>query len=126
MSILLSSVWPSTVEGWVGLISLIIGLIGAIVALVPTVIKLVKTAKELVKNRQWKKIIDIADAAMEAAEESKQSGEDKKAMVIAAVKAGCIEAQIELDEELLDNLSKYIDETINWYNIMKKASKKKK
>lgn len=116
----LTSVWPGTVEGWCTLIGLIIGLIGAIAALIPTIIKLVKSLKTIVKDKNWAKIKEIAKAAMKSAEESKKSGSEKKELVINAVKAGCSELGIEIDQELIDNLSKYIDDSIDWFNAMKK------
>lgn len=107
-------------------IVLIVGLIGAIVALVPTLIKLCKSLATIVKNKNWDKIKEIADAAMKAAEASGKSGAEKQEMVIAAVKAGCAEAEIELDEEILNNLIKYIQECIAWFNDMNKKTKKAK
>lgn len=117
------SVWPTTVEGWVGLIILIVGLISAIIGLIPTAIKLIRTLKILVKNRNFGKIKDIALEAIKAAEASGASGSDKKNQVISAVSAGCIEAGIDLDTETLEELSKYIDEMVAYFNDMKAANK---
>lgn len=125
MSLLLSGVWPSTVEGWVGLISLIIGLVGAVVALIPTAIKCFKALKEIAKNHDWKKIMEIADAAMKDVEGSKKSGKKKLETVISAVKAGCAEAGIEIDDKLLEDLTKYINECIEWHNGMNEKNNKK-
>lgn len=124
--IVLSSAWPTDVGGWVGLISLIVGLVGAVAALVPTLIKLFKSLKTIIKNKNWKEIIAIADKAMEAAEASGAAGADKKQMVIDAVKAGCKEAGIELDDALVADLVAYIDEAIQWYNDMKKKNEEDK
>ena len=120
---IIMSIWPSTVEGWVGLITLICGLIAAIATLVPTFVKLFNTVKELVKEKNWKKITQIAINAIRAAEQSGMSGADKKEMVIAAVKAGCAEAGIELDDEQLVRLADYIDEMIKYFNDMTAATK---
>lgn len=123
--VVLAGLWPSDVGGWVTLISLIVGLVGAAAALVPTAIKLIKSLKTLVKNKNWKQIIAIADKAMESAEASGEAGATKKEAVIAAVKAGCEEAGIEIDQSLLDDLGKYIDEAIAWYNKMQESSASK-
>ena len=122
--IVLGSIWPTTVEGWVNLIVFIVGFIAAIAVLVPVAIKLAKKGAELVKNKNWSKIKDIALAAMKEAEASGKKGSEKQQMVIDAVVAGCKEAEIEINEEDLKNLAKYIDETINWFNNMNKSSKK--
>ena len=116
--ILAESFWPVTAEGWITLISFIIGFIGAVAALIPTVIKLVKKGKELIANKDWEKIKDIAQAAIEQAEKSGATGADKKQMVLDSVEAACKEAGITLDATLLANLSDFIDTTIKWFNNM--------
>lgn len=124
--VLTESFWPTTAEGWTGLITFIIGFIGAIAALIPVSIKLVKKGKELVEHKDWAKIKEIADKAMRKAEETGKTGVEKKEIVIAAVKAGCIEAGIDIDETLLKNLADYIDTTIEWINDMIKAKNQNK
>jgi hypothetical protein len=64
-------------------------------------------------------IMNMADAAMKEAEASMKSGEDKKKMVIDAVKAGCKSAGVDI-EIFIDQLSDYIDQTISFVNDMKK------
>ena len=120
----LGSIWPTTVEGWVNLIVFIAGFVGAVAVLIPTVIKLCEKGAELMKNKNWSKIKEIALAAMKEAEASGKKGSEKQQMVIDAVVAGCKEAEIEISEEDLKNLAKYIDETIEWFNSMNKSSKK--
>lgn len=117
------SFWPTTAGGWIGLISLIIGLIGSISALIPTAIKLFAAVKELVKNKNWTKIMAIADKAMEEAEKSGKSGAEKKEMAISIVSASCKELGVALDEELLTKLATYIEDTIAYFNDMTKATK---
>ena len=124
--ILNESFWPTTAEGWVGIITFIIGFIGAIVALIPVSIKLVKRGKELIKNKDWAKIKEIADTAMKTAESTGKTGVEKKEIVIAAVKAGCAEAGIVIDEKLLKDLADYIDTTIEWVNGMIKIKEDNK
>ena len=112
------SIWPTTAEGWVTFIGLIVGLIGAVLALVPTVIKLGKAFKEIIANKDWKKIMKTATAAMVAAEETGKTGAFKEAMVVAAVLAMCKENNIDVDQQLIDNLKDYIAQTIEWFNNM--------
>ena len=120
---ILGSVWPATVEGWVNLIVFIAGFVAAIAVLIPTARKLVKKGAELVKDKNWSKIKEIALAAMKEAEASGKKGSEKQQMVINAVVAGCKEAEIEISEEDLKNLVKYINETIEWFNGMNESSK---
>ena len=122
--VILGSIWPTTIEGWVNLAVFVSGFIAAIAVLIPVAIKLVKKGAELVKNKNWSKIKEIALAAMKEAEASGKKGSEKQQMVIDAVIAGCKTAEIEINEEDLKNLTKYIDETIAWFNNMNKSSKK--
>lgn len=107
----------------VGLISAIVGLVGAIIALIPTVIRVIRLGKEIIKNKDWNKIKEIANAAMIAAEAKFKEGSDKKEVVIDAVKQACFEANIPLDEDVLDNLVEYIDTIISYHNNMTQANK---
>lgn len=125
MNFIILNIWPTTVEGWVSLIALIVGLLGAIGALIPTIVKLVKSLTTIAKNKDWDKIKNIAIAAIESAEASQKKGEEKKQMVIESVKAGCQEAGVVLDEDLLNNLSTYIDSMIAYFNKMKTATENK-
>lgn len=121
--VIFESIWPTTAEGWAGLLVFVVGFVAAIAALIPTVRKLVKKGAELVKDKNWSKIKEIALAAMKEAEASGKKGSEKQQMVIDAVVAGCKEAEIEISEEDLKNLVKYIDETIEWFNGMNESSK---
>lgn len=121
---ILTSIWPTTVEGWVGLVSLIVGLIGAIAALIPVVIKLVKALKEIIKNKNWNEIKAIAKAAMTTVEEyhkahPEMSSDDKLNMALDIIQAGCKEIGVDVDDATLNNLVDYIRQTINWFNGMK-------
>lgn len=121
---ILTSIWPTTVEGWIGLVSLIVGLIGAIAALIPVAIKLFKALKEIVKNKNWSKIKDIAKAAMTTVEDYHKShpgmsSDDKLNMALDIIQAGCKEIGVEIDDATLENLVNYIKQTINWFNGMK-------
>lgn len=122
--IVLESIWPTTVEGWINLTVFIVGFIAAVAALIPVAIKLVKKGAELVKNKNWSKIQEIAMAAMKEAEASGKKGSEKQQMVIDAVVAGCKEAGIEVSEDDLKNLASYINTTIDWFNKMSDSSAK--
>ena len=102
------------------IITLITGLLG----LIPTAIaayfaikNFIAVTKEKSSKEIWALIMSLADAAMKEAEKSLQDGETKKQMVIDSVKAGCKSAGIDLDM-FIDQLSDYIDDTIDFVNCM--------
>jgi hypothetical protein len=114
-----------TVEQVITLITLIVGLIGAIAALVPTLIKLFKTIKELVENKNWAALTKIAMSAMRDVEveykkNPNMSSQEKLDMAIEIIQSSAAQMGVEVTDELIDNLVKYINDTIKWANDMKK------
>lgn len=91
--------------------------IGILAAGIPLVITIVKLFKNKTLAENWKTIMAIADAAMDAAEKSGASGADKKQQVIDAVKSGCKSQGIDADA-FIDQLEAYIDSTIELFNKM--------
>ena len=114
-----------TAEQVITLTTLIIGLIGAIAALVPTLIKLFKTIKELVANKNWVKLTQIAMNAMQEVEieyrkNPNMSSKEKLDMAIEIIQSSAAQMGVEVTDEVVDNLVKYINNTIKWANDMKK------
>lgn len=102
------------------IITLITGLLG----LIPTAIaayfaikNFIAVTKEKSSKEIWALIMSLADAAMKEAEQSLKDGESKKQMVIDSVKVGCKAAGVDLDL-FIDQLSDYIDDTIDFVNCM--------
>lgn len=120
---LILSIWPTTVEGWAGLIILLVSLVGAIAKLIPTLIKLGRATKIIAKNKDRDKLITIARKAMAEAQASGQSGAQKQEMVVAAVKAGAKELEIEINDEDINDLINSIKELKQFFNEMKEADK---
>lgn len=111
--------WLSTAQGVLSLITGLIGLIGSGVGAFFAIKNFIKAAKTKSMNEIWSMIMSMADAAMKEAEASQKSGEDKKQMVLDAVKSGCKAANINIDA-FIDQLSQYIDQTIDFVNKMSK------
>lgn len=118
---LILSIWPTTVEGWVGLIILIIGLISALAGLIPTLIKLKSALGELASNKDYSKLIKIAKKAMVVAQASGKTGAEKQEMVVNAIKAGAAELKIEVNDEDINKLINSIKDLKNFFNEMKAA-----
>ncbi len=106
-------------NGFIALITGLIGVISAGITVFFTIKAYVSKAKEKSKAENWALIMEIADKAMTSVEKSKETGADKKATVIAAVKASCEAAGLDISE-FIDKLDAYIDSAITWYNSMKK------
>lgn len=115
------------VEQVITLITLIVGLIGAIAALVPTLIKLFNIMKELIQNKNWQALKDIAKVAMQEVEEHyrqhpEMTSQQKLDMAIEIIISGAAEIDVEVSEDTIREIVKYINETIKWANDMKKDS----
>lgn len=104
------------------LITGLAGLISAGVGAFFAIKNFIAVTKEKNAQQIWGMIMSMADTAMKEAEASALSGADKKQMVINAVKAGCKDAGLDLDE-FIDQLSDYIDQTITFVNESKDKSK---
>ncbi len=115
------NIWPTTVEGWVGLIILFITLISALAGLIPTAIKLKRALTKIAKDKDYAKLLKIAKKAMATAQASNEPGANKRAMVIEAIKAGAKELEIEIDENDINNLCNSIDDLKQFFNEMKVA-----
>lgn len=111
--------WLTTAQGVLSLITGLIGLIGSGIGAFFAIKNFIKAAKTKSMNEIWSMIMAMADAAMKEAEASQKSGEDKKQMVFDAVKSGCKAANINIDA-FVDQLSQYIDQTIDFVNKMSK------
>lgn len=116
-----------TTEQVITLITLIAGLIGAIAALIPTLIKLFKALKEIFKNKNWQALKDIAKTAMKEVEEHYRShpemtSQQKLDMAVEIIIEGAKAIEIEVSEETIRDIIKYIEDTIKWANDMKKDS----
>ena len=109
------------------IVSLITGLIGLISAGI-TAYFAVKTFIQNLKDKKsaeiWNLIMTIADAAMKEAEASQLDGEGKKQLVTDAVKAGLAAAGLDI-ADFIDQLSKYIDDTIKFANELQKVKELK-
>ena len=100
------------------LITSLLGLLGTGVGTFFAIRNWIKAMKEKTTREQWLLIMEMADAAMKIAEKSGASGADKKDMVIESIKASALAANLDLSM-FLDQLSLYIDQTIDFVNNMK-------
>ena len=71
----------------------------------------------------WKMLMEMADKAMEEAEQTGASGADKKEMALKAIEAAAEAAGIDT-AQFFTQLDTYIDQTIDFFNKMKKAQNK--
>lgn len=110
--------WITTANGLVALITALVGLIGTGVSAFFAIRTLINSRKDKTLQENWELIKTIAMNAMSAAEQSNKKGQDKKEMVIEAVKEGCKSAGINLDP-FIDQLVSFIDQTINFANTIK-------
>lgn len=115
--------WITTANGIITLITGLVGLIGTGIGAYFAVKNWLTVVKNKNASEIWTLIMEIADAAMKEMEAKAKAGlitkESKKQMVIDTVKAGCKAAGINLDA-FIDQLSDYIDSTIDFVNEMKK------
>lgn len=115
--------WLTTANGIITLVTGLVGLIGTGIGAFFAIKNWITVLKTKNSQEIWTLIMEIADAAMAEAERAAREGRldkaAKKQTVIDAVKAGCKAAGINLDV-FIDQLSDYIDQSIEFFNNMKK------
>jgi hypothetical protein len=114
-----------TAEQVITLITLIAGLVGAVAALVPTLIKLFQTIKELVKNKNWAALTSIAMRAMSEVEveyrkNPSMTSQEKLDMAMDIIQTAAAQIDVTITDDEINNLVKYINDTIKWANDMQK------
>lgn len=109
--------WIEILNDIVTMLTGLVGLIGTGVGAFYAIKNFIKLTKEKSKNEIWAMIMNAADAAMREAESTHQDGADKKTMVMNTVKAGCEAAGLDISM-FIDQLSTYIDDTIDFVNKM--------
>ena len=111
----------NTVQEIITLVTGLCGLISAGIGAYFAIKNWIAVTKNKNAQEIWAMVMEMADAAMKEAERSCKTGADKKTMVIESVKASCKAAGLDLDL-FIDQLSDYIDQTINFVNAMSKKT----
>ena len=111
--------WITSAQQLVALLTGLVGLISAGIGVFFAIKNWSEKNKEKSNAEKWAMLMKMADAAMKEAEKSKQTGVDKKTMVINTVREACSAAGLDIDD-FLEQLNVYIDNSISWFNGMNK------
>ena len=109
--------WITSAQQLVALLTGLVGLISAGIGVFFAIKNWNEKNKEKSNAEKWAMLMKMTDAAMKEAEKSKQTGADKKTMVINIVKESCNSAGLDIGE-FIDQLNAYIDNSISWFNGM--------
>ena len=118
------SIWPTTVAGWISFIILLGSLIASLAKLIPTLIKLKKITAEAIRKKNISELKKTATTGMKIAQSTEKSGAEKKEYVIKNVETISEASNVELTEEDWIEISEFIDNMKDFYNQMKKNDKK--
>ena len=119
------SIWPTTVAGWISFIILLGSLIASLAKLIPTLIKLKKITAEAIIKKNISELKKTATTAMKIAQSTEKSGAEKKEYVIKNVETISEASNVELTEEDWIEISEFIDNMKDFYNQMRKNDKNK-
>jgi hypothetical protein len=101
----------------IALITGLAGLVGTAISTYFAIKNWVAGLKDKKSNEIWGLIMDVADKAMEEAEKTSLAGADKKTMAINIIQGSAEVAKLDI-APFMQQLSTYIDQTINFVNKM--------
>lgn len=120
--------WLETTQGIITLISSAVVLLGALITTGTVLWNKVKEMAQLIKEKKYAEVIlqlkNTADATIRSVENSKLSGSDKKTTVLEAVQTAANSLGVEFTDELENQISDFIDQSVAEYNEFKDATKK--
>ena len=105
----------------IALLTGLLGLVGAAISTFFAVRAWVKSLKGKNAQEVWSLLMEVADKAMEEAEKTALSGADKKTMALNIIKVSASAAGLDI-APFIEQLSLYIDQTIDFVNKMKKQA----
>lgn len=111
--------WITTANGLIALITAFFGLCGTAAGAFMAIKSMLKSRKDKTFKENLELLKSVADKAMVAAEKSGKSGADKKQMVMDATKEAARAAGLNFDL-FIDQISAFIEQSINWYNSLTK------
>lgn len=88
----------------VTLVAIIPGLLTGIAICIPLCVQLVRALQKLFKEKRWSQLIQLVIELMEAAEEKLADGADRKAWVLAMVKASAEKLGCQYDETVIGDM----------------------
>ena len=84
--------------------TIILPIISGILACIPLVIKIVDVSKKMVKEKNWKAVVQLVLNFMKEAEQLYADGAEKKAYVLASIKAMESTLEYDIDEQAIGEL----------------------
>lgn len=96
------------------IISVLVGLATAI----PLVIKLVEYVRKAVRERNWSKVVKLVIDLMSEVEGKMESGADKKAYVLAVLKASADTIDYDMGDEDYEKIGNLIDSMCDMSKVL--------
>jgi len=115
----------SSVENANQIASLIYTIVSLAILIIPSIVSAVIFIIKAVKNKDWRQIMNVADAAMKEVEEyakahPNMTSDEKLDMALNAVQKSLSSMNITFDDATKEKTKNYINQTIKWFNDMKK------
>lgn len=90
-------------------VKLIVSALSGLAAAIPLVYQLIKYVRKAVKDKNWPKVVELVVNLMSEVEGKLEVGADKKAYVMASLKASADTIDYDLDEQDYKKISDLID-----------------
>ena len=102
-------------ENWV---ELVVSVLAGLATAIPLAIKLVEYVRKAVKEKNWPKVVDLVISLMSEVEGKMESGADKKAYVLAVLKASADTIDYDLTEEDYEKIGDLIDSMCDMSKVL--------
>ena len=111
-----------TMQQIVTLLTGLVGLVSAAIAAYFAIKNFIANIKNKNSQEVWALLMHVADEAMKEAEARALKGLDKKEFALSIINKSCQTAGLDISN-FVGQLDSYIDDTIKFYNDMKKQNK---
>ncbi|HBC91142.1 MAG TPA: hypothetical protein DCZ00_06850 [Lactococcus sp.] len=99
-------------------LQLIVSVLAGLATAIPLAIKLVEYVRKAVKEKNWPKVVGLVIDLMSEVEGKMEVGADKKAYVMAMLKASADTIDYDLDEKDYEKIGKLIDNMCDMSKVL--------
>jgi len=107
-------------------VKLVLAIFSGLATCIPLVIKLVEYVKRAVKEKNWPDVVKLVIKLMSEVEDKMEDGADKKAYVLAVLKASADAIDYNLNDKDYERIGELIDDMCDMSKVINTPGEKQK